>query len=99
MSWHGQYVPKKAYFGPKMAVFGPNILIILGGSKTSGTHISENYLCGTTCRAWDHLGQKKYLAKHANFGPNLALFVQKIHFWGGGSKTLGTLISGTPLLC
>ena len=27
-----------------MAVFGPNILIILGGSKSSGTHISENHL-------------------------------------------------------
>ena len=38
-------MPKKAYFGAKMAVFGPNILIILGGSKSSGTHISENYLC------------------------------------------------------
>ena len=38
------YVPKKAYFGAKMAVFGPNILIILGGSKSSGTNISENHL-------------------------------------------------------
>ena len=27
-----------------MVVFGPNILIILGGSKRSGTHISENHL-------------------------------------------------------
>ena len=25
-------------------VFGPNILTILGGSKSSGTHISENHL-------------------------------------------------------
>ena len=29
----------------------------------------------------------------------LAVFGPKIHFWGGGSKTLGTLISGTPLSC
>ena len=43
MSRQGLYVPKKAYFGTKMAVFGPNILIILGGSKSSGTHISENH--------------------------------------------------------
>ena len=47
MNRQGLYVPKKAYFGEKMAVFGPNILIILEGSKSSGTHISENYLCGT----------------------------------------------------
>ena len=40
----GLYVPKKSYFGAKMAVFGPNILIILWGSKSSGTHISENHL-------------------------------------------------------
>ena len=56
MSRQGLYVPKKAYFGAKMAVFGPNILIILGGSKSSGTHISENHLRTSFalffCRAW-----------------------------------------------
>ena len=26
-----------------MAVFGPNTLLILGGSKSFGTHISENH--------------------------------------------------------
>ena len=36
-------MPKNAYFGAKMAVFGPNILIILGRSKSSGTHISKNH--------------------------------------------------------
>ena len=44
MSQQGLQVPKKAYFGAKMAVFGPNILFILGGSKSSGTHISGNHL-------------------------------------------------------
>ena len=39
MSRQGLYVPKKA-----ANLFWPNILIILGGSKTSGTHISENHL-------------------------------------------------------
>ena len=38
MSQQGLYVLKKAYFGAKMAFFGPNILIILGGSKSSGTY-------------------------------------------------------------
>ena len=41
ISWQGLYVPKKAYFGAKLAVFGPNIL---GGSKSSGTHISKKHL-------------------------------------------------------
>ena len=32
-------------------------------------------------RAWDQMGQKgQYLAKYANFGPNLAVFGPKIHF-------------------
>ena len=44
MSRQGQFVPKKAYFGTKMAVLGLNILINFGGSKSSGTHISENHL-------------------------------------------------------
>ena len=33
--------PKEAYFVAKMAVFGPNILIILGGSKSSGTRMPK----------------------------------------------------------
>ena len=41
MSRQGLYVPKKAYFGAKMVVFGPNILIFLGGSKSSGTHMYQ----------------------------------------------------------
>ena len=31
--------PKKAYFGAKLSVFRPNILIILGGSKSSGKQV------------------------------------------------------------
>ena len=48
----------------------------------------------------DQMDQKcPYLTENASYGPNLAVFGPKIHFWGGGSKTLGTLISGTPLSC
>ena len=65
ISRQGLYVPKKAYSGAKMAVFGPNILIILGGSKSSGTYISENHL-GTSLalffgRAWHQMDQKGHI--------------------------------------
>ena len=35
---------KNAYFGPNLAVFGPKILILMGGSKSFGTHVTENHL-------------------------------------------------------
>ena len=69
MSQQGLYVPEKSYFGAKIAPFGPNIIIILGGSKSFGTNISENHLgtsfalfCGL---AWHQMGQKgQYLAQN-----------------------------------
>ena len=39
MSRQGLHVPKKAYIGAKMAVFRPNLLIVLGGNKSSSTNI------------------------------------------------------------
>ena len=62
MNRQGLYVPKKAYFGAEMAIFGPNILIILGGSKSSGKHIPENHLDTLFAlffgRAWNQMGEK-----------------------------------------
>ena len=73
---------KNAHFGPNLAVFGPNILIPTGGSKSFGTHVTEkpprHLVCIIFGRSWDQMGQKcQYLAQKANFGPNLAIFVQK----------------------
>ena len=72
-TWHqisrqGLYVTKKAYFGAKMAVFGPHILIILGGSKGSGTYISENHL-GTLFELsfWSDMAPKE--SERPVFGP------------------------------
>ena len=79
MSRQSLFVPKNAYFAAKMAVFGPIILIILGGSKSSGTHISENHLGAVLAlfvsRAWHHMAQKyifwvligRFCAKYPNF--------------------------------
>ena len=53
-----------AYFGPNSAVFEPKILILTGGSKSFGIHITEN-----------HLGIGKF-GKNADFGPNLAAFAR-----------------------
>ena len=105
MSQQGLYVPKKAYLGAKMAVFGPNILIILGGSKSSDTHISENHL-GTLFallfgQAWHQMDQKgQYLAQN----DQKCIFLAKFgRFWGivlmfwRGSKSFGTHTSENKL--
>ena len=95
----GLYVPKKACFGAKMAVFGPITLIILWGSKSSGTHISENHW--GTCshcfigRAWhqmDHIGQ--YLGEDDQKCISWAKFCRftKILIFTGKSKSFGTQI-------
>ena len=81
MSREGLYVPPKAYLGAKkMAVFGPNILIILEGSKSSGTHISENHL-GTSFALFFVRHQR---ARKANVWPKIikvyisSIFIRKI---------------------
>ena len=61
-------MPKKVYFGVKMAVFGPNILIILEGSKSSGTHISENHL-GTSFTLFLWSGMAPHETERPIFGP------------------------------
>ena len=105
MSQQGLYVSKKAYFGAKMAVFGPNILIILRGGKSSGTHISENHLGASFVlffgRAWHQRDQKgQYLAQNDQKSQFLAKFgsvLTKILIYMGVSKTFSTLISGSLL--
>ena len=79
-------MPKTAYFEAKMAVFGPSIQIILGGSKSSGTHISENHLVrivllaghGTKWIRKANIWPKMF--KNAYFGPELAVFGPKSYF-------------------
>ena len=97
MSRQGLYVPKVAYFGAKMAVFGPHILIILGGSKGSGTYISENHL-GTLFELsfWSDMAPKE--SERPVFGPKwpkmhivglIWLFLgQNPIFFGEGAKVL-----------
>ena len=70
ISRQGLYVPKKAYFGAKMAVFGPNILIILGGSQISGTHISGNHL-GTSFAQLICSGMARYRPERPILGQDL----------------------------
>ena len=79
-----------------MSVFGPIILIVLGGSKSSGAHISEKRLCrfGTHLTA-NHLGTSFVLIfgpvwdQMSQKGPYLAKnakfngFWAKTQFFGG----------------
>ena len=88
---------QKCIFWTKFGRFGPQILNFMGVSKSFGTNITVNHLDNLSAlffgQAIDQMGQKcRYLAKRADFGPNLAIFGPKIHFFGGGSKTFGTLI-------
>ena len=53
---------KNAYFGPNLPVLWPKILILTGGSKSFGTHITEKpprHLVQTVffLRAWDQMGK------------------------------------------
>ena len=105
MNQKGLYVPKKACVRAKMAVFGPKIPIFTGRGIGFGTHTTGKLPRHLVCIVF-LVGH--YLAKNANFGPNLAVFGpkmpilgqiwpflgQKYIFWGGWSKTFGTIISG-----
>ena len=79
---------RKHIFGAKMAIFGPNILIILGGSKSSGTYISENHL-GTSFALFFLVGHSIEWIRKANIWPKMtknacfgnADFGPKIHFF------------------
>ena len=95
---------KNAYFGPNLAFFGPKILILKGGSKNFGTHITEKHL-GTLFalffgREWDKMGQKcQYLAQNDQnciFCTKFGLFGPKILILTGGSKSFGTHITEKP---
>ena len=60
----------------------------MGVSKSFGTNITENHLDNLSAlffgQALDQMGQKcRYLAKNASFGPSLAVYGPKIHFFGG----------------
>ena len=92
MSQKCQYLAKNANFGPSLAIFVPNILFILGGSKSFGTHIPEKPPRHLVCIVlWSGTGPN---------GPKRPVlcqiwpFLGKNTFLGRGSKTYGTLISG-----
>ena len=95
MSRQGRHVGKKTYFGTEITVFGPNIHFLLGGSKSSGTHISENHLAPRWhCffgRAWHQMDQQ---------GQSLALNDQKCIYWakfdrfGANNPALSSVFSG-----
>ena len=70
---------KNAYFGPNLAVLGPKILILSGGSKSFGTHVTEKpHTHLARIVYWSGMGpngpKSQYLAKNASFWPNLAVF-------------------------
>ena len=77
----------------------------LGGSKSSGNHLSENPLGDSFAmfigRAWHQMDQKgQYLAlndQSAYFGPNLAVFGRKSYFFGEGVKVWYSHISKPTL--
>ena len=84
------------------AKFGPKILIILRGSKSSGTHRSENHLGALFAlffgRAQQQMDQKgRYLAQNGpicSFWAQFARFLgQNPIFFGQGSESFGTHIS------
>ena len=90
---------KNAYFGPKLAAFGSKTLILMGGSKSFGTHLTEN--------PPRKLVRIVFLSGIGSNGPKMMIFGQKCQFWaklgrfwaknpflGGRDKTFDTLKSG-----
>ena len=64
---------KNAYFGPNLAVLGPKILILTGGNKTFGTHLTE--------KQPTHLAHIVYWSGMGSNGPKMPIFGQKSQFW------------------
>ena len=59
-------IAKNAYFGPNLAVFGPKILILMGESKSFGTHITE--------KPTTHLVPIVFWSGMAANGPKMSIF-------------------------
>ena len=68
---------KNAYFGPYLAVLGPKILILTGGSKSFGTHVTENHLGNLLGQNGPNIGQKSQF--WAKFG---RLWAKNPNFYG-----------------
>ena len=64
---------KNAYFGPNLPVLWPKILILTGGSKSFGTHITE--------KPPRHLARIVYWSGMGPNGPKMPIFGQKSQFW------------------
>ena len=97
-------MPKKAYSGANTAVFGPYILIILGGSKSSGTNISKKNHLGTSFALffWSGIApngsEGQYLAQNEQKCIYLAKVRLKSYFFcWKRSKSFGTHISENQL--
>ena len=89
---------QKCIFRTKFGLFGPKILILTGGSKSFGTHVTEKPHRHNVCIiSWSAIGPNRpkcqYLAKKANYGLNLAVNGPKILIFMGVSKNIGTHIS------
>ena len=99
MSLQCLYVTKKAYFRPKLAIFWAKILIFWRGSKSFGTHISENQL-GTSFPLFFCAGIATKWTRKASIWLKMtksAFFSAKNPNFKGGSKTFGILILGDLL--
>jgi len=96
---------KNDYLGPKLIIFGTKILILSGGSKSFGTHVTEKPPRHLVCIVfWSGIGS--HGPKMPIFGQFwakiLPLLGQKSIFWGHGVKLLVPSYQGTnetPLSC
>ena len=100
IKWAGKACVWESSLGAKMAVFGPNILIILWGSKSCGTHINH---CRTMFASF-LVGHGTKWTKNANIWPKMtkkAYFGPKILILTGGSTSFGTHVTEKPrhLVC
>ena len=64
----GHQMSQKCKYLATNAIFGPKILIILGGDKSCGTHLSENHL-GTSFALFLRSGMALHESERPIFGP------------------------------
>ena len=92
MSRQGLFVPKKAYFRPNLDVFGQKVLIFMGGSKSFGTHVTEQPPGHLVCIVfWSGIGRNGQ--KMPIFGPKWpkCIFWAKFgRFWAKNPNFYGS---------
>ena len=85
--------------GQIWSFFGPKILNFTGGTKSSGTHLSENHCYCFIGRAWHqmyHIGQYDQNDQKYIFLAKFGRYWAKILIFTGGSKSFGTHMTEKP---